>query len=512
MVLLACSLATLSTASAESQAPDAASLKDQIKDLGRQVKEAEDGKFAAQKLLEDGKTKQLSFATEIKKLKETLAGKGAVESTIQEQLVLLQEEVKKLKSDEALHKDLKEKFEAATRELKETKEKLAATAAQLADSSTTASASERSVADASESVAAARKERDEALSKLKEVEKGAQDASKLQKEVEKGKTQTAKLQGEVEGLKEESKRLRSQVSDFKAKAKQAESAVATWQSKAEKAERNVERAEKTLQKALQDHSNTLSALIQAEAKAQEAMHKMERLLTSWLPHWLEQRYHQLLQAVDPAVKQVQPVLDSAWKQGKAVTHQGRVRALQAFAVAKAKSSHYCKEAKPALDRLLAGSKKQLHAFSQKTAEVAGPHFKEARIRSAKAYKASSKHVSKFLDSNPTILRIRRSSKQTLRELEDLAIKQLKQVPLLKQYAKRPTVTYLVWALLAAPIVTIMVPLIALGGGKKKESSKSGASKQGTTSSAVASDRLGKGGNKPKKGRRITEGEETIRVP
>jgi len=65
---------------------------------------------------------------------------------------------------------------------------------------------------------------------------------------------------------------------------------------------------------------------------------------------------QLLQAVDPAVKQVQPVLDSAWKQGKAVTHQGRVRALQAFAVAKAKSSHYCKEAKPALDRLLAGSK------------------------------------------------------------------------------------------------------------------------------------------------------------
>jgi len=35
-------------------------------------------------------TKQLSFATEIKKLKETLAGKGAVESTIQEQLVLLQ--------------------------------------------------------------------------------------------------------------------------------------------------------------------------------------------------------------------------------------------------------------------------------------------------------------------------------------------------------------------------------------------------------------------------------------
>ena len=40
---------------------------------------------------------------------------------------------------------------------------------------------------------------------------------------------------------------------------------------------------------------------------------------------------------------------------------------------------------------------------------------------------------------------------------------LLQVPALKQYAQRPTVTYLVYAVLAAPIVTIMVPLIALGG-------------------------------------------------
>ena len=37
------------------------------------------------------------------------------------------------------------------------------------------------------------------------------------------------------------------------------------------------------------------------------------------------------------------------------------------------------------------------------------------------------------------------------------------MPALKQYAQRPTVSYLVYAVLAAPIVTIMVPLIALGG-------------------------------------------------
>lgn len=62
-----------------------------------------------------------------------------------------------------------------------------------------------------------------------------------------------------------------------------------------------------------------------------------------------------------------------------------------------------------------------------------------------------------------ILRLRRSAKRTLRELEDLAISYLKQVPVLKQFAQRPTVTYLVWAVLASPIVTILVPLLALGG-------------------------------------------------
>src|SRR5690242_4858262 len=61
-----------------------------------------------------------------------------------------QEEVKKLKTDEDVHKDLTQRFEAVSGELKSTKDKLAATLTQLADSSTSASASERSVQDATE--------------------------------------------------------------------------------------------------------------------------------------------------------------------------------------------------------------------------------------------------------------------------------------------------------------------------------------------------------------------------
>lgn len=34
-------------------------------------------------------------------------------------------------------------------------------------------------------------------------------------------------------------------------------------------------------------------LLQAEAKAEEAIKQMENLLTAWLPHWLEQRYQQV---------------------------------------------------------------------------------------------------------------------------------------------------------------------------------------------------------------------------
>ena len=62
-----------------------------------------------------------------------------------------------------------------------------------------------------------------------------------------------------------------------------------------------------------------------------------------------------------------------------------------------------------------------------------------------------------------VLRLRRNANQTLRELEGLAIKYLKQVPFLKDYAKRPTVTYIVYAVLTAPLITILVPLLTLKG-------------------------------------------------
>lgn len=62
-----------------------------------------------------------------------------------------------------------------------------------------------------------------------------------------------------------------------------------------------------------------------------------------------------------------------------------------------------------------------------------------------------------------VMKLRRNAKQTLRELETLAIRYLKQVPFLREYAKRPTVTYLVYAVLTAPLITIIVPLIVLKG-------------------------------------------------
>ena len=51
----------------------------------------------------------------------------------------------------------------------------------------------------------------------------------------------------------------------------------------------------------------------------------------------------------------------------------------------------------------------------------------------------------------------------MKELEGLAIRYLKQVPFLKDYAKRPAVTYIVYAVHAAPLITILVPLFALKG-------------------------------------------------
>ena len=60
--------------------------------------------------------------------------------------------------------------------------------------------------------------------------------------------------------------------------------------------------------------------------------------------------------------------------------------------------------------------------------------------------------------------MRRQVQITIKQLENLAIKYLKKVPALKQYAKRPYVTYLVYAALLAPIVTLLVPLLTLTKG------------------------------------------------
>jgi hypothetical protein len=47
------------------------------------------------------------------------------------------------------------------------------------------------------------------------------------------------------------------------------------------------------------------------------------------------------------------------------------------------------------------------------------------------------------------------------ELEDFAILHLKQFPALAPYASRPTVTYVLWSLMAAPLVALIAPLLLL---------------------------------------------------
>ena len=106
----------------------------------------------------------------------------------------------------------------------------------------------------------------------------------------------------------------------------------------------------------------VGSMLQAETKAQEAMQKMENLLTAWLPHWLDDRYQQLRQSVDPAVKKVQPYLDKAWTQGKSLSLQGQEQAKSAYAITRSNSlkayaatqSHtqkYWKQLKPTVQKI-----------------------------------------------------------------------------------------------------------------------------------------------------------------
>ena len=74
------------------------------------------------------------------------------------------------------------------------------------------------------------------------------------------------LQEEISKLTSEKGHLAEELAESKKAAQQAEQELSKWKSKADKAEKDVENAEKTLQKALQEHSATQSALIQVSRR------------------------------------------------------------------------------------------------------------------------------------------------------------------------------------------------------------------------------------------------------
>ena len=68
---------------------------------------------------------------------------------------------------------------------------------------------------------------------------------------------------------------------------------------------------------------------------------------------------QILEAVQPAVQRVQPALDKAWQQGKALSQEGRTRAVWAYGATKARAVTAWQTAQPTLNKAFSDSQVRL---------------------------------------------------------------------------------------------------------------------------------------------------------
>lgn len=134
----------------------------------------------------------------------------------------------------------------------------------------------------------------------------------------------------------------------------------------------------------------------------------------------------MTKAVQPAVKHVQPTLETAWKHGKRYSRQGHAQALWALGVTRAKTVSAWKTAQPAVNKALTDSKvpllealwqvsdggragltsagrvqKHLSTFSEHVGKVSAPHLKGLSAQSQKALEVARTHAREAL-SHPQV--------------------------------------------------------------------------------------------------------------
>ncbi|KAK9815756.1 hypothetical protein WJX72_009045 [[Myrmecia] bisecta] len=506
----------------------------QVDDLSSKLKEAEGAKVEEHALLQTS-IKQLEAVAkqqlgEITVLKKKLKAKdseltakvgehGAKSQQQQAKLAALQDELEASQKDAsnaaALEADLKEaakqleaaeaKLRAADGEAKELAEKIAtaeaaAAAAKRELKSHAGTAKAQSALE--EEVTALKAQLAAAAEQLKEQTARADSAGQALKIANKehggAAAKVAGLEQQLAVAKEAEARAKAALGEQSQKLKSQEDEL---KGKTKEMERSTRKLEKLLKTAQAEAEAAKAAVEQEKARADEAVRKahetLQQHMEEWLPAWLVHGYEKVRAKTEPHVRwlceQTSAASHAALHHTQAALHFVRAKAGEAYIAAGPHAQAAFSKAKAVLADLQKGAHK-----------VAGPGLDAAMGRLSSAFDSVSQRLSKLADA-PQLLKVRRQAHQTLTELIRFASGHLRRIPALAPYSKPPYVNYLVYGVLASPLITLILSMLVFRGSKQSAAQSSYVGPSGAAKAPASA-------AKKQRGRKISVGGETIYVP
>eukprot|EP00884_Botryococcus_braunii_P001171 jgi/Botrbrau1/11054/Bobra.0302s0001.1 len=341
-----------------------------------------------------------------------------------------------------------------------------------------------------------------------ELQQQLSSAAQFSKELQ---DKLAKTAEEAAVAVQENQRLKEKLGELEKAVVDAKQALQTVKVDYNAAVASLEATKELLEKSKSNEAAALAQKQQADLEVKNKLKEAEDLLQlvhdAWLPLWAHGKYNETIEAIRPYMDSLRPTMEGAIKTGRQLSKQGSANFVRAIDLAQVKSKEAWEVAHPHIASAKAvlqdSFDKGLHAVNS----IIGKSFPSFWL-------TVKETINKGL-SSPQVVEIKEQALRVQMELEDFAISHLKKYPALASYANRPTVTYFLWALLLAPFVAIL-PLFFLG---KPGSTSSDAPVSMAAAVSASAAPQAKGENPPpsakagkKKGRRITEGSDTIVVP
>ncbi|KAK9826293.1 hypothetical protein WJX74_006225 [Apatococcus lobatus] len=346
--------------------------------------------------------------------------------------------------------------------------------------------------------------------KAEQLAKQLQD--QLQSSEKTGSDKLAQIAGKLKDFEAKSQ------ADLQAAAEQ----VTDFSSKLEAAGKQLEAAEANLKAAEKESSDTKTNLEQMLSKAEEATAQAQQLLQKslekWLPSWMETRYERM-------VAGIRPTLQQGWQATNQYTSGAQAQASDFYAKSRDYTSKTWNTYQPHVNRLSSDWKGGLLTRTSSLQKAAGPQLRAASQAVLRSTSSIRKQAERAL-SGPQVLKARRHLRKYFsaaqrefrklrRDLERFFAGHMKRFPALVPYTKRPYISWITYALVVGPMLLVILPLLGGSGAKKSSTSGRNTGSQvsnppakATPTAAPSSSKT----NKKEKGRRLTEGADSIRIP